>query len=73
MRTANGGQSRFRASIHGPGPEPKPCKRGCCWSPFGHSTVNRNEWTQQDHLNGLKAVFVAGASAQARVEQAVRE
>jgi hypothetical protein len=39
MKTANGGQSRFRASVHGSGPEPRPCKRGCCWSPFGHSTV----------------------------------
>jgi hypothetical protein len=39
MKTANGGQSRFRASVHGTGPEPKPCKRGCCWSPYGHSTL----------------------------------
>jgi hypothetical protein len=30
---------------------------------------DRTEWTQQDHLNGLKAVFVAGASAQARIEK----
>jgi hypothetical protein len=35
--------------------------------------TDRNEWTQEDHLNGLKAVFVAGASAQARLEQATTE
>lgn len=40
MKTANGGQSRFRASIHGGRAVSSPCKRGCCWTPgFGHSTV----------------------------------
>jgi hypothetical protein len=40
MKTANGGQSRFRASVHGEGRASSPCKRGCCWTPgFGHSTV----------------------------------
>ncbi len=31
------------------------------------------EFTTEAHLRGLKAVFVAGASAQARLEQATTE
>lgn len=34
--------------------------------------ADRTEWTQEDHLAGLKAVFVAGASVQARLESATR-
>ena len=38
--SANGGRSPFIQSVRGPGHEvDRPCRRGCCWTPLGHSTV----------------------------------
>lgn len=33
--------------------------------------TNRAEWTQEDHMKGLRAVFAAGAAAQSKAVAAV--